>query len=255
MLQFFDCDVGFGASGFTYPAVTAVPDLLAMMDRYGVSDAFVYDRHAHEAGVFDRFDDILAVGRASPHLHPTIAVLPPACGEQPPPAELVRFILANGIGAVRACPKAHNFIFDVVSMGPLLELLEAHRIPVLFTSQGMQDHEWLHEPPWRDLRDVAKTFPALPIVMTYGGMLQGRRVLPLLAACPNLMTDMSCMSFHYIEYVVAQFGAERLVVASHFPTEDPGLYTTGVSYAGLPPAVRQQLAGGNARRLLEGIRP
>jgi len=254
VLKFFDCDVGVGASGLGYRPAATPEELLAQMDRYGIERAIVYDRGAHEAGGFDRFDFVLNFCRASPRLTPAVPILPPACGEQPPPKELVSMILAAGVKAVRACPTAHEFTFEPFSMGPLLERLQEHRIPVLHSSQNVQDHPWEHCPDWRGLAETAAAFPDLPIVVLYTGMLQGRRLLPLMERCPNVLADLTCASFQFIEHVVARHGAGRLVFASHLPTEDPGLYTVPVLYSGIDPADRQRIAGDNIRRLVEAVR-
>jgi predicted TIM-barrel fold metal-dependent hydrolase len=254
MLSFFDAEIGVGGTAFDLPVAREPADLLALMDRYRIDDALVHDRAAHEAGVFDRFDFLLNFCAASPRLHPAIPILPPACGEQPPPDELVEIIRSRGIRAVRACPAAHNYHFDPFTLGPLLERLAAHRIPVLHTSQRLQDHPWNHESDTERLRSVAQAFPELPLVLLYAGMLEGRRILPLLDGCPNVLVDLTGVSFSFIEYVTHRFGPERLVYASHHPTADPGLCTTQVLYSGVPAAARALVAGGNIRRLVEGLR-
>ena len=269
-LRFFDCEIGVGGTGFEYPSPRTSAELLAMMDRYGIENALVYDRHAHEAGVFDRFDAILDFCKGAPpgkrdappgkqdappgRLYPTIPIVPPSTGEQPPPAELVGFCLDHGIKAVRACPAAHNYIFDPFSMGKLLAELQKHRIPVIHTAMQVQDHPWMHTPPWQNIRAVAEAFPRLPIIVLYTGMLQGRNLFPLLEQCPNVLADLTCVSFHFVEDVVERFGSGKLVFASHFPTEDPGLYAPMVAYAGIPVEARKAIAGDNIRRILEGVR-
>ncbi len=254
MLSFFDCDVGVGSTGFGYPATKTPAALLAVMDRYGIGEALVYDRGAHESGLFDRFDFILDFCRQSPRLHPTIPIVPPATGEQPPVAELIALIAEKGVKAVRACPNAHHFEFDAASLGPLLEALQEHRVPLIHSSMRVQDHPWNHAPAWRNIQEVAVAFPDLPIVVVYTGMLQGRRLLPLLERCPNVLADLTCQTFQFVEFVVERFGSGRLVLASHYPAEDPALYTTSLQYADIPEQARTDIASGNLRRLLEAMR-
>ena len=254
MLEFFDCDVGVGGTGFAYPATETPSALLGVMDRYRIRDALVYDRGAHESGLFDRFDFILDFCRQSPRLHPAIPIVPPATGEQPPPGELVGIILEKGVKAVRACPNAHHFDFDVFSMGPLLAELEKHRIPVIHSSMHVQDHPWQHAPAWRNMREVALAFPALPVVVVYTGMLQGRRLLPLLGRCPNVLADLTCSAFQFVEFVVERLGSGKLVLASHYPAEDPGLYTAWLNYSDISDQARHEIAAGNLLRLLEAVR-
>ena len=66
----FDCEMGVGESGLGFPSTPTAADLLAVMDRYGIAEALVYDRHAHESGVFDRFDAVVSFCAASPRLQP-----------------------------------------------------------------------------------------------------------------------------------------------------------------------------------------
>jgi hypothetical protein len=104
----FDCEMGVGSSGLGFPSTPTALDLLSVMDRYAIAEALVYDRHAHESGMLDRFDAVVSFCAASPRLHPTVPVVPPATGEQPPPEQLVDQCLDLGVKALRACPVAHN---------------------------------------------------------------------------------------------------------------------------------------------------
>jgi len=254
MLTFFDCEMAVGATGFNLRTAKTPAELLEIMDHYVISDALVYDRGAYEMGIFDRHDFILEFCADSTRLHPTVSIVPPATGEQAAPEALVGFCLAHGIRAVRAWPVAHNFTFDRYTMGRLLAELERHRMPVIVSAMNVQDHPWLHTPPWRDIRDAALAFPRLPILVHYTGMLQGRSLFPLLETCPNVHADLTCVSFQYVEEVAARFGSERLVFASHFPQEDPGYYACWLNYCGLNEAAKRSVAGDNIRRLLEDIR-
>lgn len=254
MRTFFDAELAIGTSGLGLPMAESPEALLAVMDRYAIAEALIYDRGTYEMGRFDACDEVLRWADASPRLHPTIDIVPPATGEQPEPAKLVECCLAHGIRAVRAWPTAHSFAFDRYSMGRLLTELERHRLPVLVSTMHLQDHGWLHAPPWGELRDAALAFPHLPIVVLYTGMLQGRHLFPLLETCPNVLADLTCVTFQYIEAVAERFGPERLVYASHFPMEDPAYYTCWVNYCGLDDAARDLVAGGNLCRLLEDVR-
>ncbi len=212
MREFFDGDIGVGTSGLGYP-VFACPDaLLTYMDRYRISKALVYDRGAVESGAFARFDPVCAFCAESERLYPTISLTPPATGEQPPPDELLDIILSRGIKAVRVWPKYHQFDFDPFTFGALLEGLAAHRVPLFYHSQGGYDHPWEHRLHWDQLRETALAFPQLPIIVIWIGMLENRRTLPVLAGCANVLTDLTCVSFQYIEYVVEQFGPRRLLL-------------------------------------------
>jgi predicted TIM-barrel fold metal-dependent hydrolase len=252
VLTFLDGDVGVGSTGYRSPSIETAADLLGIMDTYGIGKALVYDRHAYESGIVDRFDGISDFCAGQDRLLPVIPAVPPACGEQPPPDELVRTILDTGIAAVRVSPKTHNFDLTPLSMGTLFDELEQHRVPVLVNTMPAQGGgPWNHEPDWRGIVDTALAFPELPMIVVYTGMLQGRRLLPILERCHNVAVDLTCHSFQFMEFVVSRFGSRRLVVASHLPWEDPGLYTTWVTYSDISPEAKEDIAHNNLHRLIE----
>lgn len=254
MLTFFDGDIGIGRSGVGLPVLATPADALAMMDRYGIAKALVYDRGAVESGVLNGFDFIIDFCAGSERLYPTISITPPATREMPPPDELIDNILTNGIKGVRVWPRYHAFDFLPYSFGPLLALLEAHRVPVFYHSNDVQDHPWLHRVAWEHIRETAHAFPHLPIIVNWIGMLDNRRVFPVLETCPNVRTDLNGMTFQYIEFVVEHFGSDRLVLCSHHPILDPGAFAAWIAYSGVSPADRAAIAHRNLAQLVEGIR-
>jgi len=254
MREFFDGEIGVGTSGLGYQVFARPDELLAYMDRYHIAKALVYDRGAVESGVFGCFASICDFCAESERLYPTISLVPPATGEQPPPDELLDIILTHGIKAVRVWPKYHQFDFDPFNFGTLLEGLAAHRVPVFYHSHGAYDHPWEHRLRWDHIRETALAFPQLPIIVIWIGMLENRRTLPMLAGCANVLTDLTCMSFQYTEYVVEQFGSNRLILASHYPYHDPATYTTCINYSGISPEEKDAIAFGNLQQLIEEIR-
>ena len=251
MLRFFDCDIGVLAAGVGLPTAKTSAELLKLLDHYAIERAMVYDRGAAESGVFDSFDRILRFCHGNSRLLPTIPVAPPATGESPPPDELIGILREKKIAGVRVWPKLHGFNFNAHVFGPLFTVLERHRVPVLYQSMALQDFPWEHRSDWEGIREVATAFPRLPLIVVYTGMLENRRIFPVLEACPNVLTDLTCASFQYLETVVARFGSRRLVLASHLPQFDPALQTTWFSYSGVPEPAREDIAYNTAARLAE----
>ena len=123
-------------------------------------------------------------------------------------------------------------------------------LPIIYHSAGQSDHPWTHRPNWEGIRDIALEYPELSIIVVFTGMLEGRRIYPILAQCPNVSFDLTCAAFGFIEDVVARYGPERIVCASHLPTDDPGLVTTMISYSGISDSAKQHIAYGNIERLI-----
>jgi uncharacterized protein len=252
-LSLFDCCVGVGESGyFDRQGVTSPAALLDVMDRFGVAEALVYDQQEVEIGRFGDDAFILDFCAASSRLHPSVALAPPPTGELPAPDEWVSSLLARGIRAVRAWPEWHRFDFLPWCLGPLLAALEAHQLPLFVSYASIEpgNFPWGHSPVLDHIQRTAAAYPDLPMVLTHTGMLENRRLLPLLHACPNVRCDVSSTAGGFLELVAATLGPQRLLFTGEFPVFDPGLLVPWVRYADIPEAAAQLIAGDNLRQLL-----
>ena len=253
-ISLFDCNAGVGKTGLGYPAAESPDEFLAVMDHYGIHESLVYDLTDLEIARLDDPSAILAFCATSPRLHPSAIVVPPETGELPPPERWVEELLSAGIRAVRAYPKWYRFDFLPYCMGSLCEVLEAHRMPVFVTYYAYGDHPWEHTPEWDHIHRTAIAYPELPIIVLYTGMLQNRRILPLMARCPNVRFDTICSTCRFPEFVTERFGADRLVIGTRYPIYEPGLHVSWLRYADLDSRARALIAGDNVRDMLEAAR-
>lgn len=245
----FDCDVGVGKSGSGIPTCESPGELLATLDRYRIDRALCYDLAAVETGAFGDYDRILDFCSVSDRLIASIPVAPPACAEQPDPHRLVELMRETGIGAVGIWPEVHHFDLASYALAPLLEALSSASVPLVYHSRRLSDHPWEHRPDWHGVIEIADGFPDLELLVLYTGMLQGRRVFPILDSCPHVTIDLTCQTFGFVEEVVSRYGSDRLVCASHLPFEDPALFGAWLPFAGISDEERAEIAHGNAERL------
>ncbi len=256
-IEFFDCFMGIGASGhFDRRGITDPSEALALMDRLGIAEALVYDQQEVEIGRFGDDAFILDFCRRSPRLHPSVSIAPPGTGELPSPREWVRSLLERGIRAVRAWPEWHRFDFLPYCLGTLLKELEAHRVPLFVSYYSIEpgNFPWGHKPNLDHIQRTASAFPDLPIILNHTGMLENRRLLPLLHSCPNVRCDITGAAGGFIELVSGGLGPERLLFTAEFPIFDPALLIPWVRYADIPEAQARFIAGDNLRQLLDSAK-
>ena len=253
-VSLFDCNAGVGKTGLGYPAAESPDEFLAVMDHYGIDEALVYDLTDLETGRLDDPSEILSFCARSGRLHPSVIAVPAETAEQPAPEIWIEELLSAGIRAVRAYPRWYHFDFLPYSMGSLLKVLEAHRMPIFVTYYEYAEHPWEHSPEWDHIYRTAVAHPALPIIVLYTGMQQNRRAFPLLARCPNVRVDTICSTFRFLELVTERLGAERLVIGTRYPIYEPGLHVSWPRYADLDSHARALIAGDNVRNMLEAVR-
>lgn len=250
---FFDADFAVGGSGRGLkPPPTAI-DALRVMDHYGIQRALVYDRSSMEMGAFDKWADIIRFcSKAPERLLPTIPVVPPACGEMTAPEELVSEAVAAGVVGLRVWPEYHAFDLNPDQWETLVKAMQCHNMPLIVHLD--EQHAWQYRRGWNDLAKFAMAFPSLTILALWAGMRDGRRFLPLLDTCPNVLLDGTPVTFQLIEFVTRKWGGNRLVFASHYPLQDPSIYLTPILYADISPKDRENIAGRNIAQIVEAVK-
>jgi hypothetical protein len=244
-----------GRSAVRQPGAPATPDeLVAALRLFGIGDALVYHADAAEYSWAAGNERLLADIADHRPLHPCWVLGPHQTGELPPPDEVVPTMLRAGVRAVRLFPHDHRYRFRPWNIGPLLERLAAHRVPV-WLDFGMRG--WTDEfVDWEGLVEVCTTYPALPVVLVRASIGSNRRLFPAMERCPNLLIETSYYTVHRgLGLVAATFGADRLLFGSGFPTRAPGPAITALAYALVSKADRARIAAGNLRELLQGVTP
>ena len=222
-------------------------DLLAEMARLGVDEAIVRHRAAYEAGVAAGNHAIAEdlVGRQA--LRPAWVVTPDGVEPDYSPALLVERMLAAGSLVCWMDPAAEGFSALPWCSGPLYELLQARRVPLLVEYAKISaDH----------LDVVLGDFPELRLILLGVPRLGRHRLLyPLLTRHPNLYV---CLSYTYsvhlgIEDLCQRFGPHRWVFGMGYPEAEGGASVAGLSYAAISDQARRAIAHGNIERLLAEV--
>ncbi len=240
-MSIFDCNCWYGRPPRPPFRFAATPtELLAQMDFCGIDAALAYhvNQRFGAPHVYDRvaLDDL----RGQPRLFPVRTLLPPQTGELPPPEMLVAELRRDGVRAMRAFPVEHRYRLDGLTFGPHLEMLAAHRIPLLVKADCLA------------IGDLLRDCPNLTVIaMSQGPHSLERYLRPLLDRYPNLHLDTSGLLVEgLIAECVARYGEERLVFGSGFPDNAAGGAQHGLAGAHITEAARAAIASGNLRRLL-----
>jgi len=241
-LRFFDCNARIGRSSAPRPEHLLDPSgLLAEMDRAGLERALVYHTWSVEWDAKAGNDALHKEIAAEDRLYPCFAALPSATQELPPPREFAQQVRTLR-GAVRLFPTQHQFALSEVSCGHLLDALSFERVPVLID---------IGQTNWREVGEILARHPALNLIVLNTYYRIDRFLYPLLARFGNLYLESGSYGVHRgIEALCQRFGAERLVFGTDLPVHEVGGPMALVTYAPLPDADKQLIAGGNLCRLL-----
>jgi len=147
--------------------------------------------------------------------------------------------LDAGAAAVTLYPRTQDF--SLQGLASTWPVLESERIPVIIDRTEVE---------WPDLDRLAAAHPRLPIIVSWIGYRELRRLAPLLRDRPNVLLDTVNFSTHCgYDWFVDNFGAERLLFATGVPLRDPGEAITQLLWSGLTQQEVDLISHGNAERL------
>ena len=233
-------------------------DLVEELDFFGLDQALVYHGLARE------YD--FAIGNAAllqdikdiPRLRPCWVVGLHHTGALPPPPQLVAQALHQGVQAVRLFfggLLSDSDQIDILAYQELLTELQNHRIPTIVE---FESGSTLTTRQIMDLDLLLSQFPQLPLILSTARLsgLEIRALYPRLQRFPNLRLATWGLQLNgLIESIVSQFGPQRLIFATGFPSFGAGQTRIALAYAQIPNPARQAIASDNLSQLIEGIIP
>ena len=244
-LTYFDCNCSIGR--VAYPLLHDISDaagLLREMDTAGIEEALVYHTAARDSDPVIGNEILLDEIGSSVRLHPVWIVLPHHTGEIPEPETLLRDMAENGVKAVRMYPskEVQSFSLKDWNAGALLGALAEAHIPLMLD---------IEPTGWDTVADVVNRYPKLPVIVADANYRHNRFTYPLFEKHGNFHLE---LSRHFgagvIEDVVARFGSERLLFGTNMPRYTGTAAVSMLTYSDNSRADKENIAGGNLRRLL-----
>lgn len=244
-MRFFDCNSSFGVPAISvFRYASTVQDLVDEMVYCGIDRAMVYHASMRYGAPQEGNAWVTAETQGHPELVPTWAILPPQTGELPSPDIFLAEAKAQGVGALWAFPLEHRYHLDGLTLGPLLELVQERKIPLLVKDNLLHIGQLLAD------------FPRLVLVaMNQGPHSLERYLRPLVETYPNLYVD---TSYYIVDGLIEDFcrryGAHRLLFGSAYPDNCVGGALLRLAQADIPLEQRQMIAAENLERILQEAR-
>lgn len=178
----------------------------------------------------------------APHLRPCLAATPLLDEELGGLDAFLRSLREANAGAVCIYPRSHSYSLAPWCCGPLLDAVQAMRLPLLLETA---------ESNWPEVQSVLSNWPSLPLVLTNTGYRILRQLLPLMRAHDNLHIDISYLADNEaIETLDAAVGVERILFGSGTPRVDGGGAVARLAYSTICDAKKELIAHGNLERLI-----
>lgn len=240
-MRYFDCNCSYGCTARPPHRFAATPrDLLDEMDFCGIDAAMVFHTNERFASPVTWNSVVVQETQNEKRLHPVWAILPEACGELPPPEQLLEKMRNHGVRALWAFPQEHRYRLDGCTFPQLFRLMARCRIP-LFAKESLFQ-----------LKELLEACPGLPVVaVNQGPHSLDRHLRPLMDAFPNLHVDTSYLLVEgLIEGMCERYGPERLLFGTAFPDNCSGGALLRLAQAEIGEESRALIAAGNLERLL-----
>jgi hypothetical protein len=213
-------------------------DLLAAMDRSGITRALVHTPYAVTYDTAVGNSHVLELIGDEKRLVPQFVVN--FTGDSVD--AFAPTVKSAGVRSLRAFPKTHMYPFTAWVVGEWADWM---------ASEGLGLWVSITEVDPRDLHDTTKAFPRLPVVLTDVHYAHHAVLQPLVRTLPNLHIDLSRYDVpNAVEGLVARIGPERLLYGSAFPELDPLPYLFYLHRCGFGRDVLRAICHDNLTRLL-----
>jgi len=181
-------------------------------------------------------------------LIPCPAVVPNSAGEVGDEAAFVADLIGRGARCVGFYPKSCGVSLAEGIVGPLLKAAEARRLPVQIPSG---------EAGLPAMVSLAERHPGVPFIYCpYPAPLyRDRNWLALLASVPNVYLTINApfAPNEGIERACERLGSGRLLFASNYPVNEPGVAVSYLLYSALSEEDVARVAFKNLEGLINGI--
>jgi predicted TIM-barrel fold metal-dependent hydrolase len=219
--------------------------LLADMDRCGVEQAVIcpVDRYI---AVHNRAgnDAVLAAADAHPDRFIPFATANPWYGDEA--CDELRRALDAGARGLKFHPALQGFLLCDELIDPLIEIARQRRV-LVYMHTGTPAYA---QPT--QLTELALRFPDVSFVMGHMGSTDfWLDAVPAASVSENIYVDTSWSLPQKIERALAALGSERVLFGTDTPLSTLDLELACLAHASMSDSARENVMGGNLRRLLE----
>jgi predicted TIM-barrel fold metal-dependent hydrolase len=226
-------------------------ELIGVMDRYGVSRAFMFclDEPDREPGFRAGNDRSLEfAARSDGRLIPFVRL---ALGEGP--IEEARRCLDLGARGIKLHPRAQKFLLDDERLAPIFALAAERRVPILVhAGRGLP-------PIAAELEHLVDSHPGAQLILAHAGIADLANLAHRFAGKRGVFFDSSVWSAIDLLGLLRLVPPEQVVYASDYPYgQQPGSLLLSLRVArvsGFDDRQLRDLFAGNANRIANGEEP
>ncbi len=248
-MKVYDCNISYGYSvaGVPYKLCETFQELSGEMKNAGISGGLIRATATDTTGViFGNTRVANDIKDSELDVWGVWGLVPSFTSELPSPEKLPAVMAENKIGALYMNPQAHQYLAYPSVMRDYMKMAEDRKIPLLFnTGLGLSIKE---------ISDLLEAFPKLTCILCFkNAWPSGRVTRPFLSLYPNLHLDTAYLvDDQGIEDIVKDFGAERIIHGSSFPSLYIGAQMANVCAADISESDKEAIFSGNLERILKG---
>lgn len=179
-------------------------------------------------------------------LIPSLTILPSITDQEYQSELFLEYMRKEDVKILRAFPEQNRYLLNKVTMGEQLQLYSDLKIPIYLEPRN----------GFEAIYRVLEEFPKLTVILSnIGCWPSARYIFPLLNRYLNVYFETGDFGMlRGYERVCSQFGSERLLFGTNFPTNNMGCSLNCLLTANISSEAKDNIAHKNMERLISEVK-
>lgn len=228
-------------------AAYTLDDLLKEHSRYGIAQRLCMHAESRDGVPDEGNSEMTRLAKDAPGTTVIWTALPPRRFHAEPVTSVIEKARKAGVAALALYPKRQLHHLAPWANDELYRAMEEARLPLVL--------DW-EQIDVRDLYDVAKAYPRLPILVWGAHYRTDRYLIPIMDLCENVYVGLATRFVQTggIEDFCERYGpGGRLIYGSGWPAQSPGMMISCVTYATVDDESKTAILSGNVKRILADV--
>lgn len=248
--RFFDANCWIGSTQVDcFKTAESISEIVNELARFKIDEAVVSNMKCLEYNPLEGNIELIEKIGSCPNLYGSMVLVPEAGFSGRDIRNYIDRMMERKIVIARMFPRMLYHSMNKWQIGEILSYMEYKRLPLML---------WHTEVGWDTVQSICDEYRNLPVIIEGNDkklLYHNRFFIPLLQKLENLYIEThNLIQYMGIDCLANTEGIHRMLFGSYFPFNDPNASMMMVTHACVSEKLKNEIAGGNLRMLIDNLR-